>query len=151
MIRCRVVCGSSLQNAISEPAKIARMSLVEEALALLLRSPRLEVSTIIELLDVGDREFREIVKRNTHIATLLDERRCGRLEAPRAEPTQCAACDDWFLPYAAARFCSDGCRNIARLQRVPRSRARSLQRLEASDAGRRDTNTCRADAANRVR
>lgn len=93
------------------------MTLEEEAIELLLRSPRLEVSTIVNLLDVGDREFREMVKRNARIATLLDERRSGTLEVVRSDPAQCVVCSEWFLPYAAARFCSDACRNIGRLER----------------------------------
>lgn len=99
------------------PGCLLFMTLEEEAIALLLRSPRLEVSTIINLLDVGDRAFREMVKRNERIAGLLEERRTGALEAPQSEPAQCPVCDDWFVPYAAARFCSDGCRNIGRLNR----------------------------------
>jgi hypothetical protein len=92
------------------------MTLEEEAITLLLRSPRLEVGTIIDLLEVSDREFRAMVKRNARIAALMDERRDGTLEPPQAEPTRCPACDEWFLPYASARFCSDSCRTVARLQ-----------------------------------
>ena len=100
------------------------MNLEEEAIALLLRSPRLEVGTIIDLLDVSDAEFREMVKRNERIAALMDERRAGALAPVVSEPVQCPACDDWFLPYASARFCSDACRNMGRLeaQRGKRSR-----------------------------
>jgi hypothetical protein len=102
-----------------------RMTLEEEAIALLLRSPRLEVGTIIDLLDVSDAAFREMVKHNVHIAALLEERRAGSLPLPSAEPAQCPACDDWFVPYASARFCSDACRDIGRLQaqRARRTRA----------------------------
>lgn len=96
------------------------MTLEEEAIALLLRSPRLEVSTIINLLDVGDREFREMVKRNPNIAALLEERRRGELAPIDHEPTQCAACDEWFVPYGGARFCSDACRKIGHVERRAR-------------------------------
>jgi hypothetical protein len=98
------------------------MSLEEEAIALLLRSPRLEVGTIIDLLDVSDREFRAMIKHNARIALLMEERREGTLTPPEAEPTQCPACEEWFLPYAAARFCSDSCRTVGLLtQRTRRS------------------------------
>jgi hypothetical protein len=98
------------------------MTLEEEAIALLLRSPRLEVGTIIDLLDVSDREFREMVKHNERIAVLMEERRTGALTPSVAEPAQCPACDDWFLPYAASRFCSDACRDIGRLEAQQRAR-----------------------------
>jgi predicted nucleic acid-binding Zn ribbon protein len=98
------------------------MTLAEEAIALLLRSPRLEVGTIIDLLDVSDRDFREMVKHNERIALLMEERRTGALTPPVAEPTQCPACDDWFLPYASSRFCSDACRDIGRLEAQQRAR-----------------------------
>ena len=99
-------------------------ALEEEAIALLLRSPRLEVSQIMRLLDVSDAEFRAMIKRNARIAALIDARRTGTLEAPQAEPVQCPACDEWFLPYGAARFCSDPCRNLGRLAAGGRRRAR---------------------------
>jgi hypothetical protein len=102
------------------------MTLEEEAIALLLRSPRLDVGTIVDLLDVSDAEFRDMVKHNARIAALMEERRAGTLAAPAVEPLQCPACDDWFVPYAAARFCSDACRDVGRLRahRARRSRVR---------------------------
>jgi len=102
------------------------MTLEEEAIALLLRSPRLEVGTIIDLLDVSDRAFREMVGHNQRIAVLLEERRAGVLPLPTAEPAQCPACNDWFLPYASARFCSDACRDMGRLQALRAKRSRSI-------------------------
>jgi len=40
------------------------MNIEENAVALLLRSPRLDVGTIMDVLDLGDREFREMMLRN---------------------------------------------------------------------------------------
>ena len=57
------------------------MTLEEEAIALLLRSPRLEVGTIIDLLDVSDAAFRQMVENNPRIAALLEERRAGSAAA----------------------------------------------------------------------
>jgi hypothetical protein len=96
------------------------MTLEEQAIALLLRSPRLEVGTIVDLLDVSDRQFRDMVQHNNEIAQLLQARREGTLTPRAAEPVQCPACDDWFVPYAAARFCSDACRSLGRLARSAR-------------------------------
>lgn len=100
------------------------MTLEEEAIALLLRSPRLDVGTIIDLLDVSDAAFRDMVKRNPQIAALMEERRTGALVAQPAEPTRCRACEEWFVPYASARFCSDACRDIGRLARLDAQRTR---------------------------
>ena len=102
------------------------MSLEEEAIALLLRSPRLEVTTIIDLMEVSDLEFREMTRRNPRIASLLAARRAGTLEPRTAEPAQCPACQEWFVPYAAARFCSDTCRDMGRLTRSARRTTRRL-------------------------
>ncbi len=102
------------------------MTLEEEAIALLLRSPRLEVGTIIDLLDVSDLAFRDMVKHNPRIATLMAERRAGALPEMKCEATRCPACDDWFVPYASARFCSDACRDIGRIAAQRSKRLRAL-------------------------
>jgi hypothetical protein len=99
-------------------ARITHMTVEEEAITLLLRSPRLAVGTIIDLLDVSDREFRAMATRNERIAALLAKRRDGTLDEQRPEPTQCPACNDWFVPYASARFCSDTCKSVGRLQQA---------------------------------
>jgi hypothetical protein len=90
------------------------MTLEEQAIALLLRSPRLDVGTIIDLLEVSDREFRHMAAHNDDIARLMQARRDGTLTPRAAEPARCPACEEWFIPYAAARFCSDACRSLGR-------------------------------------
>ena len=100
------------------------MTLEEEAIALLLRSPRLEVGTIIDLLDVSDAAFRDMVRHNERIAALMEERRTGALPTPTVEPARCSSCDDWFVPYASARFCSDACRDIGRIEAARAKRSR---------------------------
>lgn len=92
------------------------MTLEERALSLLLRSPRLSVSLILELLEMGDAELRDIADRNAEVAELLDARRAGTLTQPRPGARQCPSCADWFVPYGGSRFCSDPCRSIARLR-----------------------------------
>ena len=94
-------------------------TLEEKAVALLLRSPRLDVTTIIDLLDVGDGDFRDMATRNPTIRELLEARRSGKLDLPRSEPAQCRACNEWFVPYGASKFCSDACRTAGRLDRGP--------------------------------
>jgi hypothetical protein len=106
------------------------MTLEEEAITLLLRSPRLAVGRIVDLLGVSDREFREMMRRNERIAALLAERRAGTLQPRQPEPTQCPACDEWFLPYASARFCSDPCRLMGDL--AGRAKRRHSRRSDAA-------------------
>lgn len=85
------------------------------AATLLLRSPRLSLSQILELLDIGDAEFRDMTRDNEQIQALLAQRRAGTLEVKEAELRTCLGCDEWFVPYAGARHCSDECRRIARI------------------------------------
>ena len=91
-------------------------ALEENAIAHLLRSPRFDVGTIIDLFDVSDREFREMVKRNPIIEDLLQARRLGTLERRSTEPRKCPACAEWFVPYGRARYCSDACRTVGLIE-----------------------------------
>lgn len=92
------------------------MNIEENAVALLLRSPRLDVGTIMDVLDLGDREFREMMLRNPRIHELLDARREGTLPSIQVEPKQCLACSEWFIPYASERYCSDPCKAAGKIQ-----------------------------------
>lgn len=89
---------------------------------LLLRSPRLDIGQIMELLDIGDREFRDFARSNPKIADLLERRRLGTLEPPAVEPRQCGSCEEWFLPYASDRYCSDACKRAHTLTDTRRGR-----------------------------
>ena len=108
------------------------MTLEEKAIELLLRSPRLEAGTILDLLDVGDREFREMALRNRTIAKLLEARRAGALKPPKSEPIECPVCVEWFVPYGSSRFCSDTCRTAGLIRDESRTRHR---RRACSDGG----------------
>ena len=88
----------------------------ESAAALLLRSPRLSVSLVMELLDISDAEFRTMVQENAAVSKLLEQRRRGELHAAEPELRTCPGCQDWFIPYAGARCCSDECAKIARIR-----------------------------------
>jgi hypothetical protein len=94
------------------------VTLEEQALSLLLRSPRLSLSQILELLDVGDAEFRAIAARNNSVANLLEARKEGTLQSEAPAARRCPSCTDWFVPYGSARFCSDPCKSIGRLKRA---------------------------------
>ena len=94
------------------------MNLEENAVVLLLRSPHLGVGAIMDLLDLGDREFREMTARNPRIHQLLEARRDGTLSDIEVEPKQCLACSEWFIPYASERYCSDPCKVAGNIQNV---------------------------------
>jgi hypothetical protein len=98
------------------------MTLEENAVELLLRSPKLGVGTIIDLLDVGDIEFRAMASRNSTIANLLEARRSGELEPLASEPVECPACSEWFVPYGSSRFCSDICKTTGRIEHEERTK-----------------------------
>ena len=94
----------------------------ETAIALLLRSPHLEVGQIMELMDIGDREFRDMASRNGDIAQRLEERRLGTLRPIDSEPRCCKSCREWFVPYGHDRYCSDACKRTARLSHCRKHR-----------------------------
>jgi hypothetical protein len=87
--------------------------LQESAAALLLRSPRLSVSMVLELLDISDAEFRALVKENRRISELIEQRKRGELSAEKPQTRHCPVCEDLFTPYAGRRYCSDECTRIA--------------------------------------
>ena len=89
--------------------------LQESAAALLLRSPRLSISTVLELLDISDSEFRALVQENRQISELLEKRKRGELTTEKPETRGCPVCEDLFTPYAGRRYCSDECTRIARI------------------------------------
>ena len=108
--------------------------LEEQACKLLLRSPRLSVTQILELMDISDSQFRQMLKENTEIATLIEQRKDGCLATTKAEPKECPSCNDWFVPYASARYCSDECAQTAKL----RSRPDAARRLRAKHLADKD-------------
>ncbi|MGE0621728.1 MAG: hypothetical protein AB7I04_01325 [Pseudomonadales bacterium] len=85
------------------------------AAALLLRSPRFTVTRVMELLDISDAEFRELMQSNPRVCELLEKRRRGELQSEEPELRTCPGCQDLFIPYGGARCCSDECTRIARI------------------------------------
>ncbi len=94
----------------------------ESAAVLLLRSPRLSVSQVMELLDISDAEFRTLIQDNEQVSTLLDKRRRGELTMDEPGLRTCPACEGLFLPYAGARYCSDECARISLIAKTPTPR-----------------------------
>ncbi len=112
---------ANMIRTMSKPKPPVSATLEEAAAALLLRSPRLSVSRILDLLDVSDAEFRAMCARNDRIRDLLEARRVGTLVAEPADIATCPACGDWFVPYGGARCCSDECHTITRIRGICRA------------------------------
>jgi len=98
------------QNKETDQDNSSDARLQADALELLLRSPRLNIDTILRLLDIDERDFRALVKINPALGGLLKQRSQGLLELPGTEPRKCSICSDWFLPYAGDKLCSDECK-----------------------------------------
>ncbi|MCZ6710643.1 MAG: hypothetical protein O7B25_09790 [Gammaproteobacteria bacterium] len=101
------------------PTLNTRQNIEAQACALLLRSVHLSVSQVLDLMDVSDAEFREMLNINPTMATLLERRRVGDLEPMEPSLTECPACSDWFVPYASARYCSDECAKVGVIRNEP--------------------------------
>jgi len=111
---------NKLNRSLLSPHRLSKpdmLTLKVTAVGLLLRSPRLSVSQILELLDIGDAEFRQMKQDNEQIAELLEARRAGTLKLEQPELKTCSGCGEWFVPYAGARHCSDECKRIAHLNK----------------------------------
>jgi len=104
-------------TAHAEAQPQAEAELQADALELLLRSPRLNIDTILRLLDIDERDFRELVKTNPALGGLLKQRSQGLLELAGTEPRKCPMCKEWFLPYAGDKLCSDECKAADRIDR----------------------------------
>jgi hypothetical protein len=96
-----------------------RQNLEAQACALLLRSVHLSVSQVLDLMDISDAEFRDMLKISPAMTTLLDRRREGDLEPMEPNLTECPGCSDWFVPYASARYCSDECAKVGLIRNEP--------------------------------
>ncbi len=118
------------QNSPPEEDNSIDARLQADALELLLRSPRLDIDTILRLLDIDEREFRSLVKINPALGGLLKQRSQGLLELPGTKPRKCSICNDWFLPYAGDKLCSDECKAA---DQIDRRDFREESRATASD------------------
>ena len=87
-----------------------------EAAGLLLRSPHWTVSEVLELLDIGDAEFREMVSHNRTLAHILERRRQHCVDI---HERQCQACGETFMTATFRTYCGDpACRAVAKIENV---------------------------------
>ncbi len=77
----------------------------------------------MDLLDISDAEFRNLVQDNAKISELLDKRKRGELNTEKPDLKTCPVCEDLFVPYAGRRYCSDECTRITRIAKT-RTRTR---------------------------
>ena len=97
-----------------------RDSIVEataEAATLLLRSPRWSVSDVMELLEIGDAEFRRLVERDTRLARVLAARQ-AMTDFNGVVERQCTVCGEAFSTATFRDHCgAAACIRVARLRR----------------------------------
>ena len=97
---------------MSEPSLTA---MTMEAAGLLLRSPRWTVTEVLDLLDIGDAEFREMVLGNRHLAIILERRQQHRVDV---RERQCRACGEVFATATFRDYCgAPACRAVARIEK----------------------------------
>ena len=101
------------------------------ACKLLLRSPRLTISQILELLEIGDREFRELMKTDQEISRLINLRQSGELKRHSTKVIECSVCQELFAPYGTRPFCSDQCAKTASLSEEKTLGGRFYKRRQA--------------------
>ena len=94
---------------------MAETLLTIEAAGLLLRSPRWTVSEVLDLLDIGDAEFREMVLDNRSLANILERRRQHCVDI---QERQCRACGEAFVTATFRKYCgAPACRAVAILEK----------------------------------
>ena len=87
-----------------------------EAAGLLLRSPQWTVTEVLDLLDIGDAEFREMVQDNRSLANILERRRRHCVDI---HERQCRACGEMFVTATFRNYCgAPACRAVARIESV---------------------------------
>ena len=126
--------GHDLPTTLRTQAVNNTPNLEESAATLLLRSPRLSVSLVLDLLDISDAKFREMVKQNATLSALLELRRRGELIIEEPELRACRGCDEWFIPYAGARYCSDECLKMAFIESGKRPTHPRIPRITPATA-----------------
>lgn len=88
-----------------------------EAATLLLRSPLWSVSDVLELLEIGDAEFRRMVEAEPRLARVLEARGAGALFNGIVERT-CVACGEVYTTATYRDHCgAAACVRVSRLRR----------------------------------
>lgn len=103
---------------MSQRPHVSQIALAAEAAALLLRSPKWSVSDVLELLEIGDTEFRSLVDADPRLARVLAARAGGALFNGLVE-RQCRVCGESFATATFRDHCSSAaCARISRLRRT---------------------------------
>jgi hypothetical protein len=89
-----------------------------EAATLLLRSPRWSVSEVMELLEIGDVEFRHLIEADARLARILEARKSGDAFNGIVE-RPCIVCGDVFTTATYRDHCgAAACTRVSRLRRL---------------------------------
>ncbi|MCP5180435.1 MAG: hypothetical protein H6993_01530 [Pseudomonadales bacterium] len=88
-----------------------------EAATLLLRSPRWSVSEVMELLEIGDVEFRRLIEADARLARVLAARQEGQVVIGLTE-RQCVVCGESFSTATYRNHCgAAACARVSKLNR----------------------------------
>jgi len=88
-----------------------------EAATLLLRSPRWSVTRVMELLEIGDAEFRDLVAADAKLARVLAARKSEQHFNGVVE-RQCTVCGESFSTATFRSHCGDAaCVRVQKLSR----------------------------------
>ena len=94
-----------------------RLDTTAEAATLLLRSPRWSVTRVMELLEIGDAEFRDLIAADAKLARVLAARKSGQTFIGVIE-RQCIVCGEPFSTATFRTHCGDAaCVRVQKLSR----------------------------------
>ncbi len=94
-----------------------RLDTTAEAATLLLRSPRWSVTRVMELLEIGDAEFRDLIAADTRLARVLAARK-AEISFNGVVERQCAVCGETFATGTFRNHCGDAaCSRVRKLNR----------------------------------
>ena len=83
-----------------------------EAASLLLRSSRWSVSAVMDLLEIGDLEFREMMLTNARLAEIVRKRQAGE-DHSEVYDRQCNVCGELYATATFRSHCgAPACRSI---------------------------------------
>ena len=89
-----------------------------EAATLLLRSPRWSVSDVMELLEIGDVEFRRLVECDRRLARVLEARKTDQSFNGVTE-RQCKACGELYRTATFRAYCgAPACRAVEQIEKT---------------------------------
>lgn len=105
------------QSSSRNDDAVDRLDTTAEAATLLLKSPRWSVTRVMELLEIGDAEFRDLVAADAKLARVLAARKSTQFFNGVVE-RQCTVCGEPFSTATFRNHCGDAaCIRVQKLSR----------------------------------